>query len=217
MKRQELSKRIKEIGIIPSIRVSTAADAHFAAEAIVQAGIPIVTITLTVQGALEVIRDLVRNGSSKIIVGAGGVWDAEAASKCLDAGVQFLTSTGFDPEIVAFARKHDLVVFPGAMTPTEVTAAWKSGPDFVKLFPCAALGGPAYVKALRQPFPEVPFIASGGVNQQNAADYILAGADVLGISTELIQPKAISSREAAWIHELSKRFLGIVQKARTRT
>jgi 2-dehydro-3-deoxyphosphogluconate aldolase/(4S)-4-hydroxy-2-oxoglutarate aldolase len=116
--------------------------------------------------------------------------------------------------MVDFALKHDIVVFPGALTPTEVTAAWKAGADFVKVFPCSQVGGPSYIKALKSTFPTVPLIASGGVNQQTAADFIFAGAVALGVGRDLIQPDAIARREGNWIRELSRRFLRIVKEAR---
>ena len=215
MTKQEIRDRIQEIGIIPSIRLSSAADAMFAAEAIYTGGIPIVEVTMTVPGAVDVIREL-RRHSPGVIVGAGSIWDAEGARHCLDAGAQFLTSTGFDQGTVDFALKNDVVVFPGALTSSEVMAAWKAGVDFVKIFPCANVGGPSYIKALKRPFPQIPMIAAGGVNQQNAGDFIAVGASAIGIGADLIQPQAIKKREASWIHELAGRFLGMVREARTR-
>lgn len=214
MTRQEIKARIEEVGIIPSVRLSSADDALFASEVVCENGIPIVEVTMTIPGAVDVIRGLVRHGYAEVIVGAGSVWDEEMAARCLDAGAQFLTSTGFDPGIVEFARKHDTVVFPGALSPTDVMRAWKSGPDFVKIFPCSAVGGPPYIKTLKRPFPQIPLIAGGGVTQQNAGDFILAGATAIGVGSDLIQPAAIKRRESGWIRELSKRFLGTVQKAR---
>jgi 2-dehydro-3-deoxyphosphogluconate aldolase/(4S)-4-hydroxy-2-oxoglutarate aldolase len=213
MTRQEIRARIEEIGIVPSVRLSSSADALFAAEAVCHGGIPIVEVTMTIPGAIEVIRELVKN-NSKLIIGGGSVWDAGVAKECLDAGARFLTSTGLDLSIVEFAAQNDVVVFPGVLTPSEVMAAWKAGVDFVKIFPCSSVGGPNYIKALRRPFPQIPMIAGGGVNQQNAKDFILAGATAIGIGADLIQPKAIERREASWIHELAGRFLHMVQEAR---
>ena len=175
MTREEVRRRIEEIGIIPAIRVSSTEDAVFAAESVASGGIPVVEVTLTVPGAMEVIAHLARSVPN-LMVGAGTVWDAGTARRCLDAGAHFLTSTGMDPEIVEFAVREKAAVFPGAMTPGEVMRAWKAGADFVKIFPCQHLGGPAYIKTLKTPFPQVPLIASGGVNQQNVAEFIQAGA-----------------------------------------
>jgi len=213
MTRQEVRARIEEIGIIPAIRVSTAEDALFAADAISGGGIPIVELTMTVPGAIDVISALVRS-SPGVIVGAGTVWDTETARRCLDAGAQFLTSTGLDLGVVEFAVKGNVAVFPGALTPTEVMSAWKAGADFVKIFPCSQMGGVSYIRTLKAPFPQVPLIASGGVNQQTAAEFIVAGAVALGIGGELIPRKAIQLRQPHRIHELAHRFLGMVQEAR---
>jgi 2-dehydro-3-deoxyphosphogluconate aldolase/(4S)-4-hydroxy-2-oxoglutarate aldolase len=213
--RDRVRSRIEEIGIIPAVRLSSAADALFAAEAISVSGIPIVEVTMTVPGAVKVIEELARN-DAEFIVGAGSIFDVDVARQCLDAGARFLTSPGLDLDIVEFALKHESVVLPGALTPTEVTAAWKSGADFVKVYPCSQLGGPTYIKALKGPFPQVRLIASGGINQHTAAEFILAGAVALGVGTELIQPDAIERREAAWIRELSRRFLRIIRQARER-
>jgi 2-dehydro-3-deoxyphosphogluconate aldolase/(4S)-4-hydroxy-2-oxoglutarate aldolase len=126
----------------------------------------------------------------------------------------FLTSPGLALDVVEFALKKKIVVFPGALTPSEIMAAWKAGADFVKVFPCAPLGGPSYIKALKSPFPTVPLIASGGVNQQSAAAFIHAGATALGIGRDLIEPDAIERREGSWIRELSRRYLKMVKDAR---
>ena len=213
MKKSEVRFRIEEIGIIPAVRLSSAEDALFAVEAVASGGIPIVEVTMTVPGALEVIENLAHN-RPEVIVGAGTVLDIEAARRCLGAGAKFLTSTGLDLEMVDFAVKQEVVVFPGVLTPTEVIMASKAGADFVKIFPCSQLGGPAYIKALKAPFPQVPLIASGGVNQRTAADFIAAGAVAVGIGGDLIQPDAIKCRERDWIRELAHRFVHIVRDAR---
>jgi 2-dehydro-3-deoxyphosphogluconate aldolase/(4S)-4-hydroxy-2-oxoglutarate aldolase len=213
MNRDEVRAKIEEIGIIPALRVSSADDALFAAEAVSNAGIPIVEVTMTVPGAMHVIHELVRVNPG-MVVGAGTVLDIMAARRCLDAGVSFLTSTGLDLEVVAFAQKAGVVVFPGVLTPTEVIAAWKAGSDFVKIFPCAQVGGPDYIKALKAPFPELRLVASGGVTQTTAADFIHAGAVALGIGQNLIPPEAIQRRERDWIRELGHRFVRMVQETR---
>jgi 2-dehydro-3-deoxyphosphogluconate aldolase/(4S)-4-hydroxy-2-oxoglutarate aldolase len=213
MTREQVRARIAEIGVIPAIRVSSPDDALFAADAVCRHGIPIVEVTMTVPGAIGVITELARN-SSRLIVGAGSVGHVETARNCVDAGAQFLTSTGLNLEVVRYAVGRNIVVFPGALTPSEVMAAWDAEPDFVKIFPCTAMGGPHYIKSLKGPFPHIPLIATGGVNQQTAAEYILAGAVALGIGSELIPPVAIQHRQEHRIGELARRFLGIVREAR---
>ena len=214
MTREAIRSGIKEIGIIPAVRLASAEDARFAAEAIYSSGIPIVEVTMTTPGAVSLISKLTKQNSA-LMVGAGTVLDDETAQQCLDAGVAFLTTPGLDLEIVNFAVKHGTVVFPGAMTPGEIMAASKAGADFVKIFPCAQLGGPSYIRALKAPFPKVALIASGGVNQENASDFIRAGAVALGIGRDLIHPDAIRRREDGWIRELSRRYLGMVKQARS--
>ena len=135
MNKQEVRSRIEELGIIPSIRVSTTEDALFAAEAIARGGIPIIEVTLTVPEAIKVISNLVQK-APEVIVGAGSVHDVETARRCLDAGAKFLSSDGLDPETVTFAVGQNVVVIPGTLTPTGVITAWKLGPDFVKVVPC---------------------------------------------------------------------------------
>jgi 2-dehydro-3-deoxyphosphogluconate aldolase / (4S)-4-hydroxy-2-oxoglutarate aldolase len=213
MTNTEVCARIEEIGIIPAIRVSSAEDAVFAADAIAAAGIPIVELTMTVPGAIDVIAGL-RRQDPDVIVGAGTVHDMDVARRCLDAGAQFLTSTGLDPAIVEFALHAEVLVFPGVLTPTEILAARKAGCDLVKIFPCSQVGGASYIRALKAPFPHMRFIASGGVNQTTAAEFILAGASALGVGGELIPHKAIERRERNWIRELARRFMSLVAEAR---
>ena len=213
MNRQQVRERIQEIRIIPAIRVSSSGDAIFAAEAIARSGIPIVEITMTIPGALEVFAELVRHHPD-VIVGAGTVLDLETARHCLDAGAKFITSTGLDLEVVDFTLRHDVVAIPGALTPSEVITAWKAGPDFVKIFPCSALGGPGYIRALKGPFPHVPLIASGGVTQHTAPEFLRAGVAALGVGGDLIPQEAIRFRQAHRIAELARRFLGMVKEIR---
>jgi 2-dehydro-3-deoxyphosphogluconate aldolase/(4S)-4-hydroxy-2-oxoglutarate aldolase len=216
VKKEEVLAKINEVGIVPGIRTSSAEDGRFAAEAIAEGGIPIVEITMTVPKAIDVISDMVRN-SPNVIVGAGTVLDLETARRCLDAGVGFLTSPGLNLKIVEFAVRENRLVIAGAMTPTEVIAAWQAGSPLVKVFPCGPIGGPAYIKALRGPYPQVPMIAAGGVNQETAADYILAGAAALGIGGRLIPKAAVEHRQPDQISELARRFLRIVKAARNKT
>ena len=215
MNKKGVRSRIEEVGIIPAVRVSSSEDARFAATAVHFAGIPIAEITVTVPDAIEVISEL-RRDIPEMLVGAGTVLDIETARRCLRAGAQFLTSPGFVPEVVEFARKHEVAVLPGALTPTEIIAAWKAGADLIKVFPCAQVGGDAYIRALRAPFPHVPLIASGGVNQQTAFNFILAGASALGIGGQLIPQESVDGRKEDRIRELARRFLKMVKDARAR-
>jgi len=213
MTKEQVCARIRHTGILPAIRVPKAEDALFAARQMVKWGIPIVELTMTVPGAIGVIEEL-RRTDPALIVGAGTVIDVETARACVNSGAAFITSPGFDAEIVDFTLKHKVAAIPGALTPSEIMTAHKAGADIIKIFPCAQVGGPEYIRALRNPFPHVALIASGGVNQQNAGQFIHRGATALGIRGELIPPEAIERRDENWIQELAGRFLAIVERAR---
>jgi 2-dehydro-3-deoxyphosphogluconate aldolase/(4S)-4-hydroxy-2-oxoglutarate aldolase len=214
MDREQIRARIEEIGIIPAIRVSSVEDAKFAAEAVYRAGLPIAEITMTVPGAIDLIAGLVRDFPD-MVVGAGTVLDLDTARRCLDAGAMFLTSTGLELSVVELAVKENAVTLPGALTPTEIITAWKAGADFVKVFPCAQLGGESYIRALKAALPQIKLVAAGGVLQQTAAHYIIAGASAIGVGKELITHEAIRMRKAEWILELARRFASIVNNARS--
>jgi 2-dehydro-3-deoxyphosphogluconate aldolase/(4S)-4-hydroxy-2-oxoglutarate aldolase len=213
MTREQVCLKIREIGILPAIRVASAEDAYFAAETVISGGIPIVEITMTVPGALEIVAGL-RQRHPDAVIGAGTVLDETVARQCLGAGAMFITSPGFDHAIVETAKEARVAAIPGALTPTEVMGALRAGADMIKIYPCSQVGGAPYINALRAPFPNVPLIASGGVNQQTATQFIEAGAAALGIREDLIPHAAIVSRKADWIHELTHRFLGMVQRGR---
>lgn len=214
MTRQQAKARIEEIGIVPGIRTSSAADAVFAAETLYHAGIPTAEITMTVPNAFDVINQLAQQ-LPDMIIGAGTVLDAETARHCVDAGAKFLTSTGLISEVVAVALKNNILAIPGALTPTEVIAAWKAGGDYVKIYPAAPMGGDQYIRSLKLPLPQVSLIAAGGVNQLTAVGFIQAGASALGIGMELLPGDAVRRRQEHRIQELARRFLGFVAEARS--
>lgn len=213
MKREQVRNRIKEIGIVASIRVDSAENALFAAEAVCHGGIPIIEIALTMPGATDVISSLVKQ-NPQVVVGAGSVLNAQMAQTCLDAGAQFLTSDGLHLDVLEFAARNDVVVFPGVLTPTEIIAAWESRCDFVKVVPCAHIGGENYIRSVHRMFPNIPLIAAGGVNQETAPRYILAGATALGIGSELIPAGAVQRRQTDRVRELAHRLAGFVRNAR---
>jgi 2-dehydro-3-deoxyphosphogluconate aldolase/(4S)-4-hydroxy-2-oxoglutarate aldolase len=213
MERNAVRIGIENTGIFPGIRVKTADQALYAAETLYHAGIPVAEITMTVPGAVGVIRKLAQT-FPEMIVGAGTVLDKETAQRCLDAGATFLTSTGLVAEVVESALSRNVVAIPGALTPTEVIAAWKSGADFVKIYPTAPVGGDLYIRSLKVPLPQVNLIAAGGVNQQNATNFIVAGASALGVGVELLPRDAVQRHQDHRIHELARRFLGFVRDGR---
>jgi 2-dehydro-3-deoxyphosphogluconate aldolase / (4S)-4-hydroxy-2-oxoglutarate aldolase len=213
LKKHEVRGWIEETGIVAAVRVYSAEDALFAAEALVAGGIPVIEITLTVPQATQVISHLMKR-VPHIVAGAGGVRKVEAARQCLDAGAQFLTSDGLHPAVMEFAAQEGVVGIPGALTPTEVMAAWEARSDFIKVVPCVQIGGEAYIGSLHRMFPHIPLIASGGVNQKNASSFIVAGAMALGIGRELIPTEAIRLRQPDRIGELARRLLGFVKAGR---
>ena len=217
MTREQVRSRIVEIGIVPVVRAASAQQAMQAAAAVCDGGIPIVEITMTVPGAINVIAQLAKIMGNDVLIGAGTVLDAEAAQRCIDAGAEFLVSPGFDLATVQFAKQQGKLIMAGALTPTEVIAAWKAGSDFVKIFPCGTIGGAKYIKALKAPLPQVAMIPTGGVNLTTAADFIHAGADALGIGGELVSAAALKSGDVSSITEAARQYVAIVQQARRNT
>ena len=213
MKKQEVRELIERVGIVPVVRAGSAAEARFAAEAVHEGGVPVVEITMTVPGAVEVIRELAKTMPGTL-VGAGTVLNDEAARACADAGAQFLVSPGFHGPTVAAARKLDLLIMAGALTPSEIMAASSAGADFVKVFPCGSLGGPKYIQALRGPFPNVPFVPTGGVNLETAGDYIRAGASALGVGGEMVLKDALKARDGDAISKVTALFVELIRDAR---
>jgi 2-dehydro-3-deoxyphosphogluconate aldolase/(4S)-4-hydroxy-2-oxoglutarate aldolase len=211
--KQEVRARIEELAIVPAVRAANSEDALFAAEAVSRGGLPIVELTMTVPNATELIAHLIQK-HPHMVVGAGTVLDLETARACLAAGANFITSPGLDLDIVEFAAQAGVIVMPGVLTPSEIIAAVKAGADFVKIFPCAQVGGVDYLRALKGPFPHISFIAAGGVNQQTAGKYLAAGAAAVGIGTDLVPPRAMAIHEAEWIEELARRYVQTVQRLR---
>jgi len=214
MNRDEVRRRIVEIGIVPVVRAASPKEALLGADAVCAGGVPIVEVTMTVPGALEVIAQLADRGGKDVLIGAGTVTDVDTARRCLEAGAQFIVSPGFDAATVAFVTGKSKVMMPGALTPTEVMTAWKSGADFVKVFPCGTVGGASYIKALRGPFPYIPMIPTGGVNLNTAADFLRTGAKALGIGGELVAAEALKSGDVANITKLARQFRQIVTETR---
>ena len=187
-----------------------------AAEAVCEGGISIVEITMTVPGAVGVIRELTKNAGTEILVGAGTVLNAEVARQCVDAGAEFLVSPGFHRGMVEFAAREGKLVMAGALTPTEVITAWEAGADFVKVFPCGNVGGAKYIKALRGPLPQIPLVPTGGVNLETAGDFIEAGAAALGVGGELVAAGALKRGNTEIIVENARKFLAVVRGARAK-
>lgn len=214
MTKQEVAAKITQIGIVPVVRASSSKQAMQAAEWVCVGGIPIVEITMTVPGAIELISQLSKTIGPDVLIGAGTVLDVQTARQCLDAGAQFLVSPGFDLGTVNFASNSNIVIMAGALSPTEVISAWKAGSDFVKVFPCGTVGGAKYIKALKGPLPQIPMVPTGGVNLNTAAEFIQAGAAALGVGGELVSPAALQSGNRNEITENAKKFVAAVRDAR---
>lgn len=201
-------------GLIPVIRVASAKEAIEVAEAIKEGGVSLLEITMSVQGALDVIKDLTTRYHDEIVIGAGTVLDPETGRAALLSGAQFIVTPTLCLDLVQLTRRYSAVVIPGAMTPTEILTAWDAGADMVKVFPAAQLGGPDYIKALRGPLPQILYVPTGGVTLQNAEAYIKAGATALGVGGELVDKKAVNEKRFNIIAENTRAFLRTIRKAR---
>ena len=206
--------QIKETGVIPVVRATTADEAMRAIDAIREGGISVLEITMTVPGAVKVIEEVAKRYEKDALVGAGTVLDPETATACVESGARFVVSPALNLETIACCRRLDVAVMPGALTPTEVVQAWNAGADFVKVFPAGAVGGPSYLKSLKAPLPQIELVPTGGVSLKTAADFIRAGAAALGVGADLVDIKAIREGQAALITERAKQFIEIVREAR---
>jgi len=213
--RAEIIRRIAEEAIVPVVRAATPELALRAARAVLAGGISVFEITMTVPDATDVIRALVRELGDRALVGAGTVLSASMAHQCIDAGAAFVVSPGLDPDTVIEAHARGVPVMPGALTPTEVIAAWNLGADVVKIFPAFAVGGAKYLRALRGPLPEVKLMPTGGVTAANAAEYLAAGAIALGVGSELVDVVALAEGRDATITERARELRAVVQAARS--
>ena len=214
MTKSEVLKRIREIGLIPVVRAESSELAMRAVAALKAGGLDVLEVTMTVPGAVEVIRALSIKQGDKTLIGAGTVLDPETAEACIQAGAQFIVSPALNEETIALCRERDVAIFPGALTPTEVVRAWKAGADAVKVFPAGAVGGASYLKALKAPLPQIELIPTGGVSLKTAADFIKAGAMALGVGADLVDPQALRDGNDSLITERACQFLEIVRKER---
>lgn len=191
MNKQEVLHRISELGLVPVVRAQSADEAVRAIDAIREGGVNVLEITMTVPGAIAVIEAVAARVGSDVILGAGTVLDAQTARASILAGAQFVVSPALDLDTLATCRRYSVAVMPGALTPTEVVAAWTAGADLVKVFPCGALGGASYVKSLKAPLPHIELVPTGGVSLKTAADFIKAGAYALGVGADLVDLHAL--------------------------
>ena len=214
MNKAEIVKELEELGLVPVVRASSADEALRVIEAIKAGGVNVLEITMTVPGAVRVIEKVADKYGSDVLVGAGTVLDPETARACLLAGAQFIVSPALNLDTIALCHRYSAPICPGVLTPTEVITAWSAGVDFVKVFPCGAVGGASYIKNLKGPFPQIKMIPTGGVSLKTAQDFIKAGASALGVGTDLVDVKAIREGNAGVVTERAVQFVELVREAR---
>ena len=206
---------LREVGIIPVIRADSADAAEAVVEALVKAGLNVAEITMTVPRAIDAIASVARRFGDKVLIGAGTVTDDDTVKRAVDAGAEFIVTPCLVPGVIAAARRADVAVLPGALTPTEVFEAFRLGGDMIKIFPAQNLGGAAYLRALRGPFPQIPLVPTGGVTLDNMSGMFAAGAAAVGVGSELVSKDALARRDYAAISALAAQFLAAARQARS--
>jgi len=214
MTKQQILSSIIDIGIVPVVRTTSAENAIKAIEAIYSGGIRAAEITMTVPGAVRALEKVADRFGDKIVLGAGTVLDPETARVCMLAGAEFFVSPSLNLATIAMAKRYSKAIMPGALTPTEVLAAWDAGADIVKVFPCGNVGGPKYIKSLKAPFPQIEMIPTGGVNLDTAGDFLKAGACAVAVGAELVDAKSIKEGRLDLIEEKARQYLAAIAKAR---
>ena len=212
--RETIAETLERVGLIPVLRARNAGQAHAAVQAIIAGGISVVEVTMTVPGAVDLLAELKSEYGTKLLLGAGTVTTAEQADATIDAGAEFVVSPSFHPAVVAVTKARKKLSIPGALTPTEVVTAWDAGADYVKIFPCSAVGGASYLKSLLAPFPHLRLIPTGGVTLETAASFIKAGARALGVGGDLVNLAAIDQGRPEAITETARAYLKVLAQVR---
>lgn len=215
MTKSQVLARIQEVGLLPVLRANSVEQAFALTRAMEAGGVSVMEVTMTVPGAIEVIRRLVQEAGNRMLIGAGTVLDPETARVCMLAGAEFIVSPALNLQTIEICRRYGVAVLPGALTPTEVVTAWQAGADVVKVFPCSAVGGAKYLKALKAPLPQVELIPTGGVSLSTAHEFLMAGAFALGVGGDLVDTKAIEAGKPEIITENARQYLAIVRQARS--
>lgn len=210
----EIKAEIERVGLVPVLRAPSEAAGHALVEAMIAGGVTVVEVTMTVPGAIDLLRTLKQKYGSRLLLGSGTVTTAAQAAATIEAGAEFVVSPSLHPEVIAKTKELGKVSIPGALTPTEVITAWNAGADYVKIFPCSAVGGASYLKALLAPFPALQLIPTGGVTQQTAADFLKAGARALGVGADLVNAKAIAEGRPEIVTNAARAYLEIIHQAR---
>jgi 2-dehydro-3-deoxyphosphogluconate aldolase / (4S)-4-hydroxy-2-oxoglutarate aldolase len=214
MTKQDILRKIAEVGLVPVVRAQSADEAMKLVDAIREGGVTVLEITMTVPGALGVMEQVARRFGADVLLGAGTVLDPETARACMLAGAHFVVSPALNLATIEMCRRYSVPVIPGALTPTEVLTAWTAGADVVKVFPCGALGGASYIKSLKAPLPQIELIPTGGVSVKTAGDFIRAGALALGVGADLADTQAIRDGNARAVTEKAREYVRLVQEAR---
>jgi 2-dehydro-3-deoxyphosphogluconate aldolase/(4S)-4-hydroxy-2-oxoglutarate aldolase len=211
MQKAAVLNALKEIGLVPVLRAESVDKALALAEAIAAGGVTVLEITMTVPGAIQVMRQLAEKRPD-ILIGAGTVLDAETARMCILEGAKFVVSPALNLGTIEMCHRYTIPVLPGALTPTEIITAWQAGADVVKVFPCSAVGGAKYLQAIKAPMPQVDLIPTGGVSLATAAEFLAAGALALGVGSDLVNAKAMAEGKPEVVTETAKKYLEIVRE-----
>lgn len=213
---KEVLAKILEEGVVPVVRLSSATEAMEVSKAIREGGISVIEITMSVPGALDVMKEVTQRFGKEVLLGAGTILDPETARAALLSGAKFVVTPTLNLEVIKMCKRYSAVVIPGALTPTEILTAWEAGADLVKVFPISQVGGPSYLRAVLAPLPHIPLVPTGGVNAQNAGEFIKAGAAAIAAGGELVDKKAVAEKKYSVIVENARKFINEVQKARGR-
>lgn len=213
----DILQQIKQIAIVPVVRTKDAETAVRAVEAISEGGIACAEITMTVSGAIKALERVADRFGDRLLLGAGTVLDAETARACMLAGANFFVTPALNTATIEMAKRYSKPIFPGALTPTEVLAAWQAGADGIKVFPCSAVGGAKYIKALKGPFPEIEFVPTGGVNLETLTGFLEAGCCAVGVGSELIDAKNASDGKFDVFTERARQLRAKVEAFRSQT
>jgi 2-dehydro-3-deoxyphosphogluconate aldolase/(4S)-4-hydroxy-2-oxoglutarate aldolase len=206
---------IERVGLIPVLRAKSVAQGRAVVDAMIAGGVTVVEVTMTVPGAIDLLKQLRNQYSQKdLLLGSGTVTTADQAQATIDAGAEFVVSPSLHPEVISRTNANKKISCPGALTPTEAITAWNAGADYVKIFPCSALGGASYLKSLLAPFPHLKLIPTGGVTLQTAASFIHAGARALGVGSDLVNLAAIDAGHPKIITETARAYLQVLAEAR---
>ncbi len=215
MQKIAVLKALKEIGLVPVLRAESVEKALALAEAIAAGGVTVLEITMTVPGAIQVMRQLTEKRPD-ILIGAGTVLDAETARMCILEGAKFVVSPALNLKTIEMCHRYSIAALPGALTPTEVVTAWEAGADVVKIFPASAMGGAKYLASLKAPLPQVEMIPTGGVSQTTAMEFLESGAFALGVGADLVNTKAMAEGKPEIVTESAKKYLAIVKEFQSR-